>query len=507
MNTLNLSMMLEFAARERPDSVFVTDGKSSRSYAAVQGEAERFAGALDALGVAPGARVVLLMPGNLDFFGCFFGALRLGAVPVVVHPASPGPEIAHILNDSRAEVLIFGESSRDAALVAVREAPHCRRLIMGRSTPGGDCPLGVLELAELRTESAPARAAWPSRATDPALILYTSGSTGRPKGAVRTHLSTYFFLDLLRRDHFRIGPDDVVLNAAPVSHIFGLILTSLACLARARLVVLERFEPDAFLGLIQQERVTFFGCVPTLAHLILNLPQLGRYDLDSLRRVMISGAPVSHESLEAIEQGLHLEVVTGYGMTEAIPITIANNFRDVPKGSVGRPGWGTSLRIVDETGANLPSDLPGEIWVRGAQVFAGYHRSGETDDSFTKDGWFRTGDIGRLDEDGYLYIVDRLRDMIKRHGYPVYPAEIERVLYTHPAVADAGVVGVPDPVTGEEVKAVVALKPGCHLTAEELIGYCRGQLAAYKCPRLVEFREQLPKSPAGKVLRRLLRQG
>jgi long-chain acyl-CoA synthetase len=221
---------------------------------------------------------------------------------------------------------------------------------------------------------------------------------------------------------------------------------------------------------------------------------------------MISGAPLTHEAMKRFGQRFQLEAFTGYGMTEAIPITIAGDIQQVPRGSVGRPVWGTRLRIVDEAGVDLPPGQPGEIWVRGAQVFAGYHPPGETDETFSADGWFRTGDIGLLDAEGYLYIVDRLKDMIKRQGYAVYPAEIERVLYSHPAVAEAGVIGVPDPLTGEEIKAVVARREGADVTAEELIEFCRSQLAAYKCPRLVEFRDKLPKSPNGKVLRRLLRE-
>jgi long-chain acyl-CoA synthetase len=229
--------------------------------------------------------------------------------------------------------------------------------------------------------------------------------------------------------------------------------------------------------------------------------------LGTVRLVMLGGSALEPELLRAFRERFGVQVVTGFGMTEAVPVTFltAEMIDRAPAGSVGRPVWGTRVKIVDEAGQPAAAGEPGEIIVRGPQVFQGYHNRPADTAAVWHDGWFRTGDVGRLDPDGHLFILDRLKDMIKRSGYSVYPAEIERVLHAHDAVLEAAVIGIPDPVVGEEVKAFVALKPGLATSAEELIRHCRAELAIYKVPRLIEFRDSLPRNPAGKIVRHALR--
>ncbi len=268
------------------------------------------------------------------------------------------------------------------------------------------------------------------------------------------------------------------------------------------------FEPEAFLRTIQSDRVTFFAGVPTLAHLMLHSPAVKAFDLTSLRAVMFGGAPLHPLVATQFAQTFGVRLITGYGMTEGVPMVFltADMFAAAPSGAVGRPAFGTEIRVVDEGDRDVPAGELGEIIVRGPQVFREYLNLPQETAQAMRGGWFRTGDVGRLDEKGYLYIVDRLKDMIKRSGYAVSPAEVERALQAHAAVAESAVVGIADQALGEEIKAFVVLRPGAGATAEELIAHCQGQLAAYKYPRQIEFRESLPKSPAGKILRRVLRE-
>jgi long-chain acyl-CoA synthetase len=298
-----------------------------------------------------------------------------------------------------------------------------------------------------------------------------------------------------------------MLMAAPAAHIFGQAILNVACAARAALHLLPRFDVSGFVNSLDAERVTFFAGVPALAQHLLRSPLMAGRDLGAVRLVMLGGSPLDPELLRTFRERFGVQVVTGFGMTEAVPVTfLTQEMMDrAPAGSVGRPVWGTRVRIVDAAGQPVPAGEPGEIMVRGPQVFQGYHNRPDDTAAVWRDGWYRTGDVGTLDADGHLFILDRLKDMIKRSGYSVYPAEIERVLHSHEAVQDAAVIGVPDPVVGEEVKAFVALRPGLATSTEDLIRHCRAELASYKVPRLIEFRDALPRNPAGKIVRSALR--
>jgi long-chain acyl-CoA synthetase len=507
MHALNVAMPLDYAARINPRARFLTGGSDVFDFERMDAAARRFANVLASLGVTAGERVALLLPNTSSFVICYYGTLKLGAVPVPLHAGSPAPEVAFYLTDSAASVLVAAGSCVEAAADGFASVATCHHLIVDVPDSEAVAP-PTLRLTELLTMAGEEFETAPTRPDDVAVILYTSGTTGRPKGARLTHFNIFFFSQLLTRELWRLTRDDVIVMTAPAAHIFGQAIVNVACTAGAQLHLLPRFDVAGFLQAVDEQHVTFFAGVPALAQHLLRTPLLRGRGLGSVRLVMFGGAAVDPELMRAFRSRFGVEVITGFGMTEAVPVTFltADTIERAPSGSVGRAVWGTRVRIVDEAGQSLPPGEPGEIVVRGPQVFDGYHNRRDDTAAVWRDGWFRTGDIGRLDEDGYLFILDRLKDMIKRSGYSVYPAEIERVLHTHDAVAEAAVVGIPDRVVGEEVKAFVVLKPGMATSADELTAHCRSALAAYKVPRQIEFRDNLPRNPVGKIVRRALRE-
>lgn len=508
MNILNTAMILEYAARRTPDRTCIIAGEQRLTFAQVDAEARRFANVLARLGVEQGQKVALLLPNAPVFVSCYYGALKLGAVPVPLGVTSPGPEIAYFLKDSDAVAVVAFEAFAQAAVEGFESAGTCQHLLLA-NLPGSEvCPPPAQRLAPLLESAPDIFSTVPTSPSDVAVILYTAGTTGQSKGVALTHFNYDFMAKFLVSDFWRVGPDDVILMVAPASHIFGQTIINAACAARARLTVLPRFEPEAFLRTIEKDQVTFFAGVPTLVHFMLNSPLVDEHNLRSLRHVMIGGAPLHPGMAKRFVERFQVEMITGYGLTEGVPVTFLNSdmYKRAPEGSIGLPAFGTTVRIVDGADRDVPPGEPGEIIVRGPQMFTAYYNRMEESAAAWRNGWFHTGDMGRIDEHGYVYIVDRVKDMIKRSGYAVSPAEIERVLLTHPAVAEAAVIGVPDEALGEEIKAFVALKPGANASAKELIAHCKTQLAAYKYPRLIEFRDSLPKNSAGKVLRRALRE-
>jgi len=506
MDSLNLAMLLEHRARQDPNKVCLMLGKERRTFAQMLEAAQHCAGGLAALGIGPGQRVGILLPNEPDFFSAYFGVLLIGAVPVPMNVTSPGPEIAFFLGDTQAAALITAAAVLPAAVEGMKAAPACKHLIVAGTTE--KLPPSALRFDQILAESDPLVLPTATHPNDEAVVLYTAGTTGRPRGVVLTHFNLYFAAQFVARDFWEVQPGDVMLMVASGAHIFGQTILNVAMVTGAALSLLPRFEPEAFLRTIQTDRVTFFAGVPTLAHLMLHSPAVKGFDLSSLRAVMFGGAPLHSQVATQFAQTFGVRLITGYGMTEGVPMVYltADMFAAAPTGAVGQPAFGTEIRIVDEHDQNVAVGGLGEIVVRGPQVFREYLNLPEETAQAMRGGWFHTGDVGRLDEQGYLFIVDRLKDMIKRSGYAVSPAEVERALQAHSAVAESAVIGIPDERLGEEIKAYVVVRPGATVTAEELIAHCQGQLAAYKYPRQIEFREALPKSPAGKILRRVLRE-
>ncbi|MBV9208710.1 MAG: long-chain fatty acid--CoA ligase [Actinobacteria bacterium] len=513
---LNLAVLLEDSARNVPDRVAVACGPTRLTYAELDAKASQVAGALAARGIGPGDRVALSCP-NLPYFPVvYYGILKAGATVVPLNILLTEREIAYHLDDSAAKAYFCYEGTADLAVgragrAAFDRARSCEYFVLLTADPGAISPSPDTEtLAEFTHGQSAAFAAAATSETDTAVILYTSGTTGQPKGAELTH-SGVVHNALLANRLFGLHPHDVHLLVLPLFHSFGQIVQMNAGFAaRATIVLLPRFDAATVLELMQAEQVTFFAGVPTMYHALLNCEETGRFDIDkvaaTMRIAVSGGAALPVELMRRFEERFAVPILEGYGLSETSPVATFNR-TDRPRrpGSIGLPVWGVEVRIVRDDGSQADVGEPGEIAIRGHNVMKGYFRRPEaTAGAIDAVGWFRTGDIGTRDADGYLYVVDRKKDMIIRGGFNVYPRELEEVLLTHPEVSLAAVVGVPHPSHGEEVKAFVVRAPGAELTEAGLIAWCRQNMAAYKYPRLVEFRDTLPMTATGKILKREL---
>jgi long-chain acyl-CoA synthetase len=488
----NLALNLTDAAALDDTRPAVRMDETTLSFGALDDLSARVAGLLRAHGVEPGDRVGIMLPNVPQFAAVYYGVLRAGGIVVPMNVLLKRREVAFYLSDPGAKVVLaWHEFEAEAAAGAAETGAAC---IVVR--PG--------EFEQTLAAVEPIREVVDKVGSDTAVILYTSGTTGRPKGAELTHSN-------LRRNVevstglFTIGPDDVVLGALPLFHAFGQTCAlNVAIAARACLTLIPRFAPGKALEIIARDRVTVFEGVPTMYSALLGLPGAGGYDTSSLRLCVSGGAALPVEVLRAFEEAFGCIVLEGYGLSETSPVACFNDpDRDRKPGSIGTPVQGVEMKAVDDHGDEVPQGEVGEIAIRGHNVMKSYwQRPDATADAISADGWFKTGDMGRIDEDGYFFIVDRKKELIIRGGYNVYPREIEEVLYEHPAVHECAVIGIPHPELGEEVGAAVSLRQGTEATPEELRAYVKGQVAAYKYPRYVWLLEELPKGATGKILKR-----
>ncbi|HLI55793.1 MAG TPA: long-chain fatty acid--CoA ligase [Actinomycetota bacterium] len=507
--SLNLGLLLRESASAYPDKTALAIGDVTLSYSAVDGFAQRFAGALHALGVERGQRVALLLPNVPQFTIAYFGSHYAAAPVVPLNVLLTADEIAYHLEDSGAVALVAWEGFLGAAQEGFGRVPSCRHLIVANANPADlTAPEGAHNLAALIFGSEPVTDLPDTMPDDTAVILYTSGTTGKAKGAELTHFNMFFNALLTSTRVVPLTPETTALGTLPLFHIFGQTVVQNAPIAAGgTIVLLPRFEAKAAFDAMESHRVNFFAGVPTMYVALLHYPEADQYDLSSLKLCVSGGAPIPVEVMRAFDEKYHVSILEGYGLSETSPVASFNLLgRPRKPGSIGVPLWGVQMRLVDDDGAVVTvPDTPGEIQIKGHNVMKGYWRRPEATAESIVDGWFATGDIATRDADGYYFIVDRKKDMILRGGYSVFPREIEEVLYAHPAVAEAAVIGVPHPLHGEEIKAVIILKAGATASEEELIGYCKEHVAAYKYPRSVEFRESLPKTATGKILKRELR--
>jgi long-chain acyl-CoA synthetase len=485
------------AAPDKPVAVF--DG-GQLTYRQLDQASDRLAANLASAGIGPGGLVALQLPNIPQFLISYFGILKAGAVVVPLNVLLRAPEIAYHIEDSGALVLITWAGVLAEAVKGAQAAGIAAIFAVGHA----DALPGVLPFERLLNGAAPPCEMVMRQPTDTAVIVYTSGTTGQPKGAELTHIQLYMNADIPGR-LFDVAPDDIVITVLPLFHVFGLSSIMDICVRfGCTMSLIPRFTPAAVLAAIQRDRATIFEGVPTMFADLLSYPDLDRYDLSSLRVAISGGASIPAPVLDAFEQRLGLVILEGYGMTETAATTTFNPRADERRAySAGKPIWGTQTQVWDDQGRPLPPgpEHVGEIVTRGMHVMKGYlNRPEATTEAFTGD-WLHTGDLGYFDEDGFLFIVSRKKELIIRGGYNVYPSEIENVLHAHPAVAEAAVVGVPDERLGEEVMAVVIVRATTELGEPELVTWCRARLAAYKCPRIFQFRSELPKNALGKILK------
>ncbi len=512
---LNLAVLLEDSAREVPERIAVICGAQEFTYAEINSKANQVANALKETGIKPGEKVALSCP-NLPFFPViYYGILKAGAVVVPLNVLLKGREIAYHLNDSDAKVYFCFEGTADLPMSeygfeGFRGAAQCENFILINMSAETDAPdENSKTFTEFIKDQPTGIDAVLTNADDTAVILYTSGTTGQPKGAELTHANMIFNARL--SDTMYVAADcDVHLITLPLFHSYGQsVQMNAGFYNRATIVLLPRFTPDEALRLMEKHDVTIFAGVPTMYWAILNYPDSHKFDLEkisaNLRLCSAGGSPLPVEVLKSFEKKFNVIIIEGYGLSETSPVATFNKMDSRRPGSIGFPVWGVDIRIVDENGRDVSEGEPGEIIIRGHCVMKGYYKKPEATAATIKNGWLHSGDIGRRDSDGYFYISDRVKDMILRGGFNVYPREIEEVLMTHEAVSLCAVIGVPCEENGEEIKAFIVKNENASITEPEIVSWCKETMASYKYPRFVEFKENLPMTATGKILKRELR--
>lgn len=516
---LNYAANLSRNAALMPNKIALYFGDTSISYAQLDAAASQVANGLAALGIGKGDKVVLSCP-NLPYFPIiYYGILKLGAVVVPINVLLKAREVAYHLQDCDAKAFLCFEGTPELAMgkegwEGFQEAETCAHFVMITADPGKPAPIeGCRTLGMLMKDRSPAFNIELTDANDTAVILYTSGTTGTPKGAELTHSNIAMNIQICQ-NLMKMDSRDTQLLVLPLFHTFGQTVQMNAVVAAgATMVLLARFDPDDALAAMEKHKVTIFAGVPTMYIALLNLP--GAADRHNLKEIashlrlgLAGGAALPVEVIRLFEEKFEVKILEGYGLSETSPVVTFSHL-DFPSiaGSVGQPVVGVEVRIVDENGEPQPAGESGEIVVRGHCVMKGYYKRPEATADAIRSGWFHTGDIGKTDEHGNFYIVDRLKDMIIRGGFNVYPRELEEVLMSHPAIAQVAVIGMPHALHGEEIKAVAVLRPGMQATPEELLAWGKEKMAAYKYPRIVEIVPALPMTATGKILKRALKAG
>jgi len=488
----NLASNLADTTRAHAGRVAVRVDDASMTYRELDEASARVAGLLRERGFKPGDRAGIMLPNVAEFPVVYYGVLRAGGIVVPMNPLLKGREVAYYLGDSGAGLIFAWHAFADQA--------------RGGAEQVNAEPI-VVDLAgfpNLLASVAPDHGVADRDDEDTAVILYTSGTTGQPKGAELTHGNLVSNTEVAATDIVHVSPDDVIFGGLPLFHAFGQTAAlNVAVASGACLTLLPRFDAEHALRIIAGHRVTVFEGVPTMYVALLHAPDRADYDTSALRMCISGGAALPVEVLRGFEEAFGCQVLEGYGLSETSPVASFNHpDRERKPGSIGTPIRGVQMRVVDKEDHEVPQGEVGEIVIRGPNVMKGYWHRPEATAEAIRDGWFHTGDLARVDEDGYFYIVDRKKDLIIRGGYNVYPREIEEVLHEHPAVAEVAAIGIPHPDLGEEVGAAVALKPGASATPDELRAFARERVAAYKYPRHVWLVDALPKGPTGKILRR-----
>jgi long-chain acyl-CoA synthetase len=488
---MNLAQILSDSATREPEQIAIKLDDFQLNYEQLEQAAMRVAGLLRSHGIEPGDRVALMVPNVPQFAAIYYGILRVGAVVIPMNVLNKRREVAFFLQDSGAK-LVF----------AWRE--FCPEAEPAAADVGAECVTVDLQgFTQLLLQQEPLTEMVERDAADTAVMLYTSGTTGTPKGAELSHTN------LLENcavcvELFELSDNAVVLGALPLFHAFGQTCALNTCvLAGGTLTLIPRFDGSKALEIIQRDKVTVFEGVPTMYGAMLNAPDRAQYDASSMQLCASGGAALPVELMRAFEAAFDCKILEGYGLSETSPVASFNHpDRERKPGSIGTPIRGVQMRIVDERDNALPAGEIGEIVIRGHDVMKGYWARPDATAAAIRDGWFHSGDLGRMDGDGYFFIVDRMKDMIIRNGFNVYPREIEEVLYAHPGVREAAVIGLAHDEFGEEIGAAVALKDGDQTTPDELQAFVKDQVAAYKYPRTVWIVDELPKGPTGKILKR-----
>jgi long-chain acyl-CoA synthetase len=488
------------AARYGSKMLFMCAGVR-RTYAEFDQRTTRLAAGLQALGVRKGDRVACYMPNSIELIEAYYATSKAGAVTVFLNALLTPREIRYILQDSEAKVIFTAPTLLPNVQEVRADARGLETIVVHHGAKGP----GTVRFDDLLDGGRFTPV--PVALEDVAWLGYTSGTTGQPKGAILTHRGATHVAAVVV-DRFGQREEDVILCALPLFHSYALNSCMIqVMMAGASQVILDRFTPDGVLQAIQDHAVTIFPGVPTMFNYLVHFPDRTRYDLKSLRLTKSAGAVLPAKLMHDFENLYGVPLVDAYGITEAHSFVTLNDPRGKrPDGSCGKAIEGVEVRVVDQEDRDVPPGERGELVFRGPNLPVGYVNRPEATAEALREGWYRTGDVAYMDAEGYIYIVDRIKDTIICGGYNIYPKEVEDIIYAHPAVLDVAVVGVPDEAKGEIPKACVVLKPEATATSAELEAYCRQHLAAYKVPRAFEFLDKVPKTASGKTQRFLLRQ-
>lgn len=494
---------LEYQALRRPDKTAVVFGERAYSYSFLNAEANRVANALEALGVQKGDRVSIWLPNCLEFITSFYGILKVGAIAVPMNILFKAREIEYLLSNSEAKVLITTAPCLEILHQVRDKLPALESVLaIGLEAQQRD----AFSFDQFTQKFIPHFWGLDLSLDDTATILYTSGTTGNPKGAMLSHRNLFMNAEYYAEG---LGATEnwVGICLLPLSHLLSLAAGQFVLFGRgATMHVMERFVAEQAAMIISKNKINYTFAVPSVYAMFLSLPDEPRYDLSSLEICITTGAMTPLDLRKRFEEKVNCRTIQAYGQVESSPVITMDRL-DKPRKfeSVGYPLPHVEVKIVDEADRALPPNTHGEICCRGHCVMKGYWKNPEGTREAIKDGWLHTGDIGMVDEEGYVYIFDRKKDMIICGGYNIYPIEIENLLYENPKILEASVVAVPDARLGEIPKAYIVLKPGMTASEQEIMDYVKDRLAAYKKLRAVEFLDALPKGPTGKTLRRVLR--
>jgi long-chain acyl-CoA synthetase len=496
-NALNLSNIIDRGVLNFADKIALVHNSKRYTYRGLKCAMDRVAFYLSTHGMGPGDHIAIHMPNCPEWVATYYGIIRLGAVTVCVSAAYKRKEIEHLLNDSQVSLLITSEEL--LLQVPERETiPTVKDVVVWENDPS------LASIFEIRSNENEPFAPVDCKPEDECVILFTGGTTGSPKGAMLTHRNILYTAQNVCY-HERAVPDDVALCFMPLNHVFGgnhiMNSTLYGC---GTLVLHKSFDMDQVLSSIQTDKITRFYSVPTVFIRLLNTEDSRKY-LASLNYCFSAATSMASEIVRQWQEKFNLTIHEAYGMTETSSLVTFNHLYHHKVGSVGTPAGVVEVKIVDNENNEVPAGETGEIVIRGPNIMKGYFNKIEETDEVLRNGWLHSGDVGRLDQDGYLYIVDRIKDLIISGGLNVFPTEVEEVLYTHETVEECAVVGMPHSEYGEAVTAFVKIKQGQVCSEADLIGFCKTHIASYKAPKKILFVDELPKSPAGKILKREIR--
>jgi len=488
-------------AKEFRNKVFLREKETSLTYREFDRLTDRMAASLQSLGLKKSDHAAVLFPNSLDTLLCYFSIIKAGGAAIPINSLYTPREIAFILNNSEARFLLAaGHFEKTIAGIRL-QVPNLYAAIFRQD----DDP-SILKTVDRLAPSTGSLKPVDLASADNAIIFYTSGTLGQPKGVILTHGNFTFSGPNIARA-YGLEEDDITMAVLPLVHVFAVASPVFGSLSSGgTVVILERFQAEAVLQAFEDYRITWFPGVPTMFNYIYHVHQNGSYNVSSIRMGLSGGASLSVELLKNWEKSFNAQILEVYGLTESTGLVTANPVQGIRKaGSIGLPVLGVQTRLINKEGQDVARGEVGELIFKGPNATKGFWKLPEQTAESIRDGWVYTGDLARQDEEGYFYIVGRKKDLIITGGYNVYPREIEEVLYTHPAVYEAAVIGIPDELKGEIPKAFITLKPGQQTSEGEIIAFCKANLAPYKVPRQVEIRSELPKSSTGKILHRELR--